>query len=151
MYCANGNIKSNKKMKYFLEENFKELICFTLACWIHGNPILVNALEVNPVAYVIASIIGTGLRDEEITISFAKMIHRKISHYHNFPIICWKFTCSYETETYIIYYISWLYNVIKSSNKTLNSTHRAKLKIKSQRQRNTKDENKIISRKCRLL
>ena len=32
----------------------------------------------NPVDYVIASIIGAGQRDEEITISFARMIHREI-------------------------------------------------------------------------
>ena len=31
----------------------------------------------NPVDYAIASITGAGLRDEEITISFAKMIYRK--------------------------------------------------------------------------
>ena len=28
MYCANENVRDNKKMKYFLEENFKESICF---------------------------------------------------------------------------------------------------------------------------
>ena len=54
-YCANENIKYNKKMKYFLQENFKK-----------------------SVDYAIASIIGAGLRDEEITISFAKTIHQKI-------------------------------------------------------------------------
>ena len=32
----------------------------------------------DPVDYIIASIIGAGVRDEEITISFAKMNHRKI-------------------------------------------------------------------------
>ena len=34
--------------------------------------------EMNPVDFAIASIIGAGLHDEEITISFAKKIHRKI-------------------------------------------------------------------------
>ena len=32
MYCTNENIRDNKKMKYFIKENFKELICFMLAC-----------------------------------------------------------------------------------------------------------------------
>ena len=32
----------------------------------------------NPVDCAITSTIGAGLRNEEITISFAKMIHRKI-------------------------------------------------------------------------
>ena len=63
-------------MPYFLQENFKELICFTQACRIHGNPLVVHAHEVNPADYAIASIIGAGLRDKEITISFAKMINR---------------------------------------------------------------------------
>ena len=33
----------------------------------------------NPVDYAIPSVIWTGLRDDEITISFAKRIHRKIN------------------------------------------------------------------------
>ena len=39
---------------------------------------MVHAHEVNPVDYAIASIIGAGLRDKEIAIYFAKMIHRGI-------------------------------------------------------------------------
>ena len=58
--------------------SFKESICFTPACWINGNSSVVHAHEVNPVDYAIASIIGAELRDEEIAIYFAKMIHRKI-------------------------------------------------------------------------
>ena len=65
-------------MKYFLHENFKEPICFTSVCRIHGNPIVVYAHGKNPLDYAIASIIGAVLHDEEITISFAKMIHLKI-------------------------------------------------------------------------
>ena len=72
-------------MKHFLQENFKESTCFTPARGIHRNPIVVHAHEVNPVGYAIASIIGASLRDEEITISFAKMIYRiikaQVSHY----------------------------------------------------------------------
>ena len=78
MYCTDENIRDNKKIKYFLQENFKESICFWPTRGIHGNPIMVHAHEVNPIDYAIASIIGAGLRDEEITISLAKMIHRKI-------------------------------------------------------------------------
>ena len=37
------------------------------------------------------------------------------------------------------YYIPWLYNVIKSFKKTFNSKHIGKLKIESQRYRNTKN------------
>ena len=77
MYCANENMKGKKKMKYFLQENFKELICSTPAYWIHGNPIVVHAHELNPTDYVIALFIGAWLRHEEITITFVKIIHRK--------------------------------------------------------------------------
>ena len=46
--------------------------------------------EVNPVDTTIAAIIAVGLRDKQITISFAKMIHRKkifSKNRNNFPII----------------------------------------------------------------
>ena len=55
------------------------------------NPILVHAHEMNPVDYAIASISVAGLHEEEITISFAKMIHQKnksSGNRNNFPIIC---------------------------------------------------------------
>ena len=47
--------------------------------------------QVNPVDTTIAAIIAVGLRDKQITISFAKMIHRKNvfpRNRNNFPIIC---------------------------------------------------------------
>ena len=65
-------------MKYFLEENVKELICFKPACCIQRNLIVVHTHDVNPVDYVIASIIGAGLRDDEIMISLSKKIRLKI-------------------------------------------------------------------------
>ena len=87
MYCANEKISDSKMMKYFLHENFEKSICFTPACWIHrnpvvfhvhGNPVVVHVHKVNPVDYAIVSVIGVGLRDAEITISFAKIIRRKL-------------------------------------------------------------------------
>ena len=48
------------------------------ACWIHGNPIVAHALEMNPVDYVITSVIGIGLPDKEITVFFAKVVRGKI-------------------------------------------------------------------------
>ena len=44
----------------------------------------------------------------------------------------------------MIDYISWLHNVSKSFKKTLNSKHKTKLERKSQRYRNTKDENLVL-------
>ena len=46
----------------------------------------------------------------------------------------------------MIDYIPGLYNVIKSFKETLNSKQRSKLKIKSQRYKNTKDENLVLSK-----
>ena len=37
MYCSSEN-SEYKKMKYFLQENFRESICFTRECWIHWIP-----------------------------------------------------------------------------------------------------------------
>ena len=44
----------------------------------------------------------------------------------------------------MIDFIPWLYNAIKSFKKTLNSKHRVKLKGKSQRCRNIKNENLVL-------
>ena len=68
MYRANENIRDNKKMKYFLEENVKELICFTPACWIHGNPIVDYAHEVITADHAIASVIGYVIKRSLITL-----------------------------------------------------------------------------------
>ena len=65
-------------MKYFLQENVKEFICFKPAGGINGNPIVVRTHEMNPVDYGIASIIRAELLDEEITVSFIEMIRHKM-------------------------------------------------------------------------
>ena len=59
-------IIDNKKMKSFLLTNFQPNLQFTLAHGIHGKPISVHSVKVNPVDYAMASIIGAGLRDKEI-------------------------------------------------------------------------------------
>ena len=78
MYCATKNIRDNKSIKYLLQETFTKSICFTSSGGIHENRTVFHAHQVNPVVYAIASTIRTGLGDEEITISFAKMMHRKM-------------------------------------------------------------------------
>ena len=59
-------IIDNKKMKSFLLRNFQHNLQLTLAHGIHGNPIIVHSVKVNPVDYAMASIIRAGLRDKEI-------------------------------------------------------------------------------------
>ena len=76
--CSTPAVLWNVLRQWKHQRQQKDLICFTPACWIHGNPIVVHAHEVNTVNYAIASIIGAGLHGEEITISFGKMIHQKI-------------------------------------------------------------------------
>ena len=60
-------------MKYFLQENFKESICFTP---LQPNRSSCTWSESCRLSHRIN--IGAGLPDEEISISFAKMIHHKI-------------------------------------------------------------------------
>ena len=56
----------------------KESVRFTPARGIHRNLMVVHAHGVNPVDCANAAIVGGGLGEEEITISFAKMFHREI-------------------------------------------------------------------------
>ena len=76
-------------MKSFLLTNFRDNLQFTPAHGIRGNPIIAHSVEVNPVDYAIASIIGAGLRDKEITLAFAKMKNLKLKSQElskNFPL-----------------------------------------------------------------
>ena len=78
IYCVEGKVDNNKKMKSFLLTNFRDNLQFTPARGIHGNPIIVHSVEVNPVDYAMTLIIGAGLRDKEITPVFANMINHKL-------------------------------------------------------------------------
>ena len=52
--------------------NFRDNLQFIPAHGIHGNPVIVHSVEVNPVDYAMASIVGAGLRDQEINLPFEK-------------------------------------------------------------------------------
>ena len=65
-------------MKSFLFTSFQYNLQFTPAYGIHGNPIIVHPVRVNPVDYAMASITRAGLRDKEITLTFPKMINHKV-------------------------------------------------------------------------
>ena len=71
-------VDDNKKMKSFLFTSFQYNLQFTPAYGIHGNPIIVHSVRVNPVDYAMASITRAGLRDKEITLTFPKMINHKV-------------------------------------------------------------------------
>ena len=58
--------------KWNVLTNFWDNLQFIPAYGIHGNPIIVHSVEVNPVDYAMASIVGAGLRDQEITLPFEK-------------------------------------------------------------------------------
>ena len=58
--------------KWNLLTNFWDNLQFIAAHGIHGNPIIVHSVEVNPVDYAMASIVGDGLRDQEINLPFEK-------------------------------------------------------------------------------
>ena len=89
IYCVEGMVDDNKKMKSFLLTNFRDNLQFTPDHGIQGNPIIVHSVEVNPVDYATASTTGAGLRDKEITLAFAKMINHKLKPHElskNFPL-----------------------------------------------------------------
>ena len=89
IYCVEGKVDDNKKMKSFLLINFQDNFQFTPAQGIRGNPIIVHSVGVNPVEYAMASIIESGLRDTEITLAFAKIINHKLKSQElskNFPL-----------------------------------------------------------------
>ena len=73
IYCVQGKVDDNKKMKSFLLTNFQDNLQVTPTHAIHRKPIIAHSVQVNPVDYAIASIIGAGLRDKETTLIFAKM------------------------------------------------------------------------------
>ena len=79
MYCSSEN-SEYKKMKYFLQENFRESICFTRECWIQWIPPNCSSCTLNESFRIhdIASIIRAGLRDKKIVIYSPKMIHWRI-------------------------------------------------------------------------
>ena len=97
MYCINENIRDNKKMKHFLQENFKESICFTPICWIHGNPIVgVNCI--NHWGW------AAWWRDHNFFCKDDPSKNKSSRNWNNFPIICWKFIWSKENAIYIKFF-----------------------------------------------
>ena len=69
--------------------NFRDNLQFKPAHGIHGNPIIVHLVEVSHVDYAMTSMIGTRLRDTQITLAFAKMINHKLKSQElskNFPL-----------------------------------------------------------------
>ena len=71
IYCVDGRKMIIRKRNFSLT-NFQDNLQFTPAHRIQENPIIVHLVEVNPVDYAMASIIGAGLRDKEITQAFTK-------------------------------------------------------------------------------
>ena len=62
MYCANENIRDNKKWNIFSKKTLKSLHVSRQHFGLHGNPTEVHAHEVNPVDYAMASIIKAGAK-----------------------------------------------------------------------------------------
>ena len=87
MYCSNENIRDNKNMKYFPQENFKESICFTLVCWIQGNSV-VGVNRINHWGW------AAWWRDHSFFCKDNPSKNKSSRNRNNFPIICWKFICS---------------------------------------------------------
>ena len=77
-YGCEVEITKAKDLKKLITETFPEEIRFTPTLGLHGSPLVLHAGDVNPTDYALASLVGTGLRDAEITVTFAQMINQKI-------------------------------------------------------------------------
>ena len=78
IYGVEGEVDDNKKTKSLLLTNFPDNLRFTPVHGIHGKPMIVHSVGVNPVDYAMTLIIGAGLGDKEIILAFAKMINHKL-------------------------------------------------------------------------
>ena len=73
-----GRESSAKSLKKLIIDLVGNQICFSPSIGLHGSPLVVHASDVIPVDCALASIVGCGLRDSEITLAFAQMVHRKL-------------------------------------------------------------------------
>ena len=67
------------QIKDLISSKFKEKVEFKRASGIHGAGNILHSTDVNPLDYSLATIRGAGLRDDNITKAFARMVHRKIT------------------------------------------------------------------------
>ena len=71
------------QIKDLISSKFKEKVGFKRASGIHGAGNILHSTDVNPLDYSLATIRGAGLRDDDITKAFARMILRKIARKKN--------------------------------------------------------------------
>ena len=69
-----GRESSAKSLKKLIIDLVGNQICFSPSIGLHGSPLLIHASGVIPVDYVLDSIVGCGLRDSEITLTFAQKL-----------------------------------------------------------------------------
>ena len=77
-YGCKVEINITKDLKKLIRETFPDKIRFTPALGLHGSPLILHAGDVSPTDYALASLLKAGLRDAEITVAFARIIHWKI-------------------------------------------------------------------------
>ena len=86
IYSVKGKVGDNKKTKFFLLTNFQDSLLFTPG---HGIPIIEYSVEIKPIDYAMSSIIESWLKNEEITLTFSKMINHELKSQElseNFPL-----------------------------------------------------------------
>ena len=66
-YGCNAIFTKTQHLKDLISDKFPE-IRFTPGIGLHGTPLVLHACDVNPADYALASRVGAGLRDEEITV-----------------------------------------------------------------------------------
>ena len=82
-YSCEAEITRIKDLKKLITKTFPEEIRFIPTLGLYGSPLILHASDVNPTDYALASLVGTGLRDAEITVTFTRIINEAMME---FPI-----------------------------------------------------------------
>ena len=66
--------RSKKSLRRKIETNFEEMVSFQIA----GKKLMMYSSDVNLYSYVAATLKGCGLRDDDLTRAFPKIVRKKI-------------------------------------------------------------------------
>ena len=56
-YFGSSQESSAKSLKKFIADSFGNQVCFTPAVGLHGSPLVAHANDVNPIDYVLSSLV----------------------------------------------------------------------------------------------
>ena len=74
-----GLVEPAVKYSYELKDNLLERFGADVSCHITGKQVIIHSSSVNPCHYSVATIQGSGLRDEDLTKAFVRLVRRKLN------------------------------------------------------------------------